>query len=67
MVYTASTVVTGIFIQNTNSRRCKIDIYTVNKRKLIKEDIYNDESKLFIGLAVNLISTLFHIIIESFV
>jgi hypothetical protein len=39
------------------------------KGKLIKEDIYArlDESKLFIGLLVNLISTLFPIVIESFV
>ena len=46
-----------------------IFIYTVSKGKRIKEDIYTrlDESKLFIGLLVNLISTLFHIIIESFV
>jgi hypothetical protein len=43
----------------------------VSKGKLIKDDIiiYTrlDESKLFIGLLVNLISTLFPIIIESFV
>jgi hypothetical protein len=38
------------------------DFY-MHKGKLIKEDIYArlDESKLFIGLLVNLISTLFPI------
>jgi hypothetical protein len=52
-----------------HSRGCKIYIYAVSKGKLIKENIYTrlDESKLFIGLLVNLISTLFHIVIESFV
>jgi hypothetical protein len=69
--YTANTVgIEEMFIHITNhSRRCKIYIYTVSKGKLIKDDIYTrlDESKLFIGLLVNLISILFHIIIESFV
>jgi hypothetical protein len=34
-------------------QNCQIDIYTVSKGKLIKEDIYTrlDEKKLFIGLA----------------
>jgi hypothetical protein len=52
-----------------HSRRYKIYIYTESKEILIKEDIYTrlDESKLFIELLVNLISILFHIIIESFV
>ena len=69
--YTANTVGTRNFNHITNhSRRCKIYIYTVSKGKLIKEDMYYtrpDESKLFIGLSVNLISTLFPIIIERFV
>ena len=68
--YIASTVGNRNFNHITDhSRRCKIYVYTVSKGKLIKEDIYTrlDESKLFIGLLVNLISTLFHIIIESFV
>ena len=68
--YTANTVGNRNFNHITNhSRRCKIYIYTVSKGKLIKEDIYTrvDESKLFIGLLVILISTLFHIIIGSFV
>jgi hypothetical protein len=68
--YTANTVGNRNFNHITNhSRRCKIYIYPVSKGKLIKEDIYTrlDESKLFIGLLVNLISTLFPIIIESFV
>jgi hypothetical protein len=68
--YTANTIGNRNFNHITNhSRRCKIYIYTVSKGKLIKEDIYTrlDESKLFIGLLVNLISTLFPIIIESFV
>ena len=68
--YTANTLGNRNFNHITNhSRRCKIYIYTVSKGKLIKEDIYTrlDESKLFIGLLVNLISTLFPIIIERFV
>ena len=68
--YTANTVGNRNFNHITNhSMRCKIYIYTVSKGKLIKEDIYTrlDESKLFIGLLVNLICTLFPIIIESFV
>jgi hypothetical protein len=68
--YTANTVGNRNFNHITNhSRLCKIYIYTVSKGKLIKEDLYTrlDESKLFIGLLVNLISTLFLIIIESFV
>jgi hypothetical protein len=68
--YTANTVGNRNFKHITNhSRRYKIYIYIVSKGKLIKEDIYTrlDESKLFIGLLVNLISTLFPIIIESFV
>jgi hypothetical protein len=68
--YTASTVGNRNFNHITNhSRRCEIYIYTVSEGKLIKEDICTrlDEIKLFIGLLVNLISTLFHIIIESFV
>ena len=68
--YTANTVGNWNFYHITNhSRRCKIYIYTVSKGKLIKEDIYTrlDESKQFIGLLVNLISTLFPIIIERFV
>jgi hypothetical protein len=69
--YTANyTVGNRNFNHITNhSRRCEIYIYPVRKGILIKEDIYTrlDESKLFIGLLVNLISTLFPIIIESFV
>jgi hypothetical protein len=68
--YTAYTVGNRNFKHiSNNSRRCKIYIYPVSKGKLIKEDIYArlDESKLFIGLLVNLISTLFPNIIESFV
>ena len=68
--YTANTVGNRNFNHITNhSRRCKIYIYTVSKGKLIKEDIYTrlDESKLFIGLLVNLIFTLFPIIIKRFV
>ena len=67
---TANTVGNRNFNHITNHfRRCKIYIYTVSKGKLIKEDIYTrlDESKLLIRLLVNLISTLFPIIIESFV
>jgi hypothetical protein len=55
--YTASAVGNRNFIHITNHfRRCKIYIYTVSKGKLIKEDIYTrlDESKVFIGLLVNL-------------
>ena len=68
--YTANTVGNRNFNHITNhSRRCKIYIYTVSKGKLINEDVYTrlDESKLFIGLLVNLISTSFPNIIESFV
>ena len=68
--YTANTVGNRNFNHITNhSWRCKIYIYTVSKGKLIKEDIYTrlDESKLFIGLLVNLISTLFPNITESVV
>jgi hypothetical protein len=68
--YNANTVGNRNVNHITNhSRRCKIYIYPVSKGKLIKEDIYTrlDESKLFIELLVNLISTLIPIIIQSFV